>query len=199
MRTPLLLLTVLGLGLCPASARAQNVSVPGSKFEFRSEIVETFDNQPVTLRLTGVGLRERFIFNINAYSIASYVDKSASVSSATELAEADVPKLLHLKVERGFKGEKLAEVFEQGIRRNYPGDRFAAELLGFRNYFLTLQVAKDDDVFFYHVPGQGLRFSMRGESEMQIPSVEFSKAVWEIYFGAHPVNEKIKRGLTERL
>jgi chalcone isomerase-like protein len=199
MRARVLELFAIGCVLAALSAHADPIPVPGSTIQFDSEIERNFDEKPVKLRCTGVGLRERFFIDINAYAIASYIPQDAKIKSASELASADIPKVLHIKVERGFKGKKIADAFEKAILANYPRDRFKAELQGFKNFFLELRVEKNEDAWFTNIPGRGLRLNLGSSNEMQIPNVAFSKAVWDIYFGAHPISEDMKKGLTSLL
>src|SRR5690349_24132789 len=96
-RRRLLALAVLGLFGATALA-AEMVGVDGSTTQYPTVIESPINNKPVKLVLTGTALRKEFLFNV--YSLGSYVQQGVRVRNADELAGADVPKQLHLVLER---------------------------------------------------------------------------------------------------
>src|SRR4051812_46734922 len=108
-----------------ASAEEKMIVTPGSKVEYPMTIRESVGDKPVSMKLTGTGLRTKAIFSV--YAIASYVAEAATVKSPAELATADVPKRLHLVMEREVSGKDMADNIRAGIGVNHPGE-FAEEL-----------------------------------------------------------------------
>ncbi len=187
---------LLGSLLLSAIASAEMIPVPGSDLTFEANIVRTIGEQEgVKLRCTGVALREKTWLNV--YAIGSYVVEDTTIKTAGELVAADIPKALLLKINRKVKGRKMARAFEKGINANYPKGTFENELKAFRRFFDENPVKKGDEVWFIHVPGKGV-WCVKNKNEMQITSLGFSRAIWNIYFGDRHV-KKLKEALILRL
>lgn len=178
---------------------AEQVEVAGSAIKYDSEITTKVGDKEVTMVATGAALRERFF--VNVYAIASYVHKGATIKSADELAEADIPKQLHLILERDIEGEKMASAVNDSITANYSPDEFKEELKAFLDFIKADDIAKGDEVRITHVPGKGIDCVILGKKPraIQIHNVKFSRAVWDIYFGKRNLGPSIKRGLVSRL
>jgi len=195
-RVPASLCAPLLFGAALAMA-ADTVAVEGSDVTFPTTISRTVAGKPIELVITGTGLREKAWFNV--YVIASYVAKGAGVASAQELAQANVPKVLELVMERDVDGDDMAEAFEDAIRLNYPAPRFEAQLAQFRAYFDPKEAQEGKKITFTHEPGLGVRAEIEGATPVVVADPAFAKAVWEIYLGPKNVSDDIKRGLTSRL
>ena len=50
-----------------------------------------------------------------------------------------------------------------------------------------------------HTPGVGLTALIGEDQALEIPNVKFANAIWEIYLGKKPLNDKLKKGLTSRM
>lgn len=179
------------------AAAGEKVGVDGSSAQYDSRIEATVGDKPVTMALTGTALRKRVI--IKVYSIGSYIQEGASARSAEELAAADVPKQLHLIMERDVDGKEMAEAFETAIRANHPAPAFNAELASLLETMRSLAVKKGDHVRLIHVPRTGLVCDVEGKKKFSIPNVDFARAVWEIYLGRKNLGEDIKKKLVSRL
>ena len=123
-----------------ASADEKMVGTPGSKVEYPAMIKESVGDKPVAMKLTGTGLRTKAIFSV--YAIASYVADAATVKSPAELAAADVPKRLHLVMEREVSGEDMSANIRSGIAGNHPGE-FAEELNALDDYCKKLTLKRE--------------------------------------------------------
>ena len=195
----------LGLGavlgaalLAPLAAFAvEQVGVDGSDHKFDSTITETIGGQQVQMDLTGTALREKAWFNV--YAIGSYVQQGATVKTAEELAAADIPKSLHLVMERGVGGKKMAGAFAEAIEANYPEPQFAEELKAFHAYFEGGSVEENDAITFINEPGVGVWCKVAAKEPLQIKNPKFSKAIWDIYFGKENIGSEIKTNLSSRL
>ncbi|HTU19083.1 MAG TPA: chalcone isomerase family protein [Gemmataceae bacterium] len=187
---------VLFVGVGQVSA-AELVGVPGSNNQYTTTMDITIADKPVHLVLTGVALRQKLFFNV--YAIGSYVLDGAAVHTAEELAALDVPKQLHLVMERGVEGRDMAEAFLIAIRQNYPTPNFDAEVSRLIEKIRQLQLQKGDHVYLTHQPGIGLRCQVIGKGDFTIDNPAFSRAVWDIYLGKNNVGDGIKKGLVSRL
>ncbi len=189
-------LPVAAAALAAALLAAETVGVPGS-----STVYPTQDDvevgKPGKLRLTGVAMRTKFLFNV--YTVGSYVAQGAAVHDAAELAAADCPKRLHLVMERDVPGKDMAEAFRAAVRMNHPEPELTAEVNALVQHLQAVALKKGDHVLLTHLPGVGLQCSLVGQRELVIKNVALSRAVWEIYLGRHNLGESIKKGLVARL
>jgi hypothetical protein len=179
-----------------ASADEKMVGTPGSKVEYPAMIKESVGDKPVAMKLTGTGLRTKAIFSV--YAIASYVADAATVNSPAELAAADVPKRLHLVMEREVTGADMSANIRSGIAGNHPGE-FAEELNALDAYCKKLTLKRGMHVRLTHSPGVGLNALIGEDQALEIPNVKFANAIWEIYLGKKPLSDKLKKGLTSRM
>ena len=178
-----------------AATAAHAIKAPDSDVSFRGTAQVSIAGQTTSMRCTGVGLREKAW--VNVYAIASYVAEGEKPSGAAGLAAADVPKMLHLVMEREVSGEKMADAFVDAIRANH-GSGFGSEIAKLKGFLQGKAAAKGEDIKFIHTPGKGLKVTRRGGS-IDIDGVGFSKAVWEIYLGSKNVGSDIKKGLLKSL
>jgi hypothetical protein len=193
-----LILTVAVLGLSAAAAwAAEMVGVEGSTTQFPATIESPINNKKVQLILTGTALRTKYFFSV--YSIGSYVEQGHGIHTAEDLVGADVPKQLHLVMERDVDGKSMATAFREAVRLNYPAPAFNSELDKLSEVLQTMALRKGDHVWLSHVPGLGFHARVAGQKEMLIPNPSFSRAIWEIYLGKNNLGEPIKEGLLSRL
>jgi hypothetical protein len=173
------------------------VGVPGGSALYPVDFETSVGGKAVKLSLTGTAMRTKLI--VNVYSVGSYVVKGSPVKTAEALAAADVPKRLHLVMERAIDGKDLAEAFRSAIRLNHPEPAFNDEVTSLTQYMRSSTARKGDHIYLTHVPGIGLQINVSGKADFLIKNVAFSKAVWEIYLGKKNLGETIKKGLTSRL
>ncbi len=197
MRQNGLLAAAVVLGLSAAVLAAELVEVPGSGTRYPAAVDAAIGGKAVKLALTGVALRTKLF--VNVYSVASYVEKGAGVSSPEALAQADCPKRLHLVMERSVDGKDMAEAFGAAVRMNHPEPQFAEEMNQLLQFMRSCPMRKGEHALLTHVPGIGLQINVAGKADFLIKNVAFSRAVWEIYLGKKNLGDAIKRALTARL
>jgi hypothetical protein len=186
------------LVVCAAGASAiELVGVHGSNTQYTSTMDVTIDGKPYHLVLTGVALRQKFLFNV--YTVGSYVQEGAAVHSAEELASATQPKQLHLVMERDVGGGDIAEAFLVAIRQNYPTPYFNEEVNRLVGMMREIEFKKGDNIYLTHQPGIGLRCQVIGKGDITIDNPDFSRAIWDIYLGKNNIGDGIKKSLTSRL
>lgn len=197
-RTTLLALALLGLiGTAALATGIEQVGVDGSSTQYPALIESPINNKPVKLVITGTALRKKYLFNV--YTVASYVQAGYAIHNAEELAGADVPKQLHLVMERDVDGKDLAEAFRSAVRLNYVEPGYNAELDKLSGLLRAHSVKKGDHIWLTSLPGKGLHCVIVGKAEVFIPSSGFARAVWEIYLGPRNIGESIKSALVSRL
>jgi hypothetical protein len=181
----------------PASYGQELVPAPGSNVQYPTAIANFGAglDQPVDLTLTGVAMRKKLVFNV--YTLASYIQAGAKVATAAELVRADVPKMLHLVMQRAVDGPSMAESFKVALAAGHPG-KFAVEQDKLSGFLHGLTAEKGQSVWIIHVPGKGVRFVV-GEEQLFVPGVAFAQAIWDIYLGPATIDAAIRTGLTSRI
>jgi hypothetical protein len=176
---------------------AELVGVRGSGTQFTTTMDWTVNDRPVKMQLTGVALRQKLLFNV--YALASYVQEGAAVKTAEDVAAANVPKQLHLVMERTVAGPDMADAFRTAIRLNHPAPAFGDEVAQLVEKLQGETAFKGDHIYLTHLPGVGLQVKVAGRADFVIRNPEFTRAVWDIYLGANNLGDGIKRSLTSRL
>lgn len=176
---------------------AELVGVHGSHTQYTTTMDITIGGKSYHLVLTGAALRQKLFFNV--YTIGSYVLDGAAVHSAEELAALDLPKQLHLVMERDVGGGDIAEAFLIAIRQNYPQPNFNDEVNNLILKIREIDFRKGDHIYLTHQPGIGMRCQVIGKGDFTIENPEFSKAIWDIYLGGNNIGEGIKKDLVSRL
>jgi hypothetical protein len=183
---------------CAAGAWATElVGVRGSNTQFTTTMDWTVNDKPVKLVLTGTALRQKLFLNV--YALASYIQEGAKVQTAEDLAGADVPKQLHLVMERTVAGRDLADAFVTAIRANHPAPEFSDEVDTLAEKLRNDTANKGDHIYLTHLPGTGLEVKVAGRTEFVVNNPGFSRAVWDIYLGRNNLGDGIKKGLVSRL
>lgn len=191
------LIVVAGMVLAGGLLAGEQLGVPGSETTFPTQIEASVTGRTVHMRLTGTALRAKR--GVHAYAIAGYALKGADIHSAGELARADVPKRLHLVMERPVDGKSLAQSFRSAVRLNHAEPAFEAEIKSLEHYMRNMSARKGEHLVMTHLPGIGLQIRVAGKVDFIIRSVGFSRAIWDIYLGEKNLGEPLKLGLSSRL
>src|SRR5207249_3415452 len=123
----------------------------------------------------------------------------AKVRTAEELAASDAAKRLHLVFLRSVGGREMAQTFRAVLRQNYPEPAFADEVKQLSDLFERTSAQRGDQVLITHIPKVGLHCRRVDREELLIKNVDFSRAVWENYFGKRNGSEAVKQGLLSEL
>ena len=168
-----------------------------TKTEYPDEITLGEGEQTITLKATGVALREKTFMKVDAYLIVGYVDASATLSDdkAEAFIELVAPKRIQMDLTRGFSADKLKNSFSESIEKNFEDlSAFQADMDLFLAYF-TADAQEGDKLIFDFCPAKGLSTELNGETLGTIENVEFMKALWSVWFGKEPVNKGMKEKL----
>ncbi len=193
----LLTLTILAL---PLAAGA--IVEPGTKMEYDDVVTIEAEGANHTLKVTGVGLREKTFMKVNVYAIVSYVAEGTELKGDDQglaLLALDAPKMIRMDLLRGFSREKLCNAFKDVIEKNYD-DRtgFASDMDEFLAYF-TADAQEGDELIFTYLPGKGLKTVLNGEQKGVISNFDFVQALWTVWFGEKPANGGLKKNLLVKL
>jgi hypothetical protein len=166
-------------------------------YDFPAKIESDIGGRQISLVRTGEAIR--FQGRIQVYAVASYVQEGVPVRSAEELVAADCAKQMHLFMLRYIPSIMMAQAFESTFRANHPVPAFADEVKRVLTLFRSASVRPGVHVWLTHIPEVGLQCLVDGQEPIIIESVEFSRAVWENYFGRYNVGEAVKEGLLSGL
>lgn len=179
------------------ATQAEDVAVPGTATTFPSTAQIRVGEQTASVRITGTAMRKKAFFNV--YAIAIYVDANTAVKTPEELVKADVPKMIHLKLEREVPGDKMAESLGEGMGLNDMDGRFAVETKFLTDQIFPHRLTKGTEVIFVHQPGVGLTCTVSGKDPFEIRNPEFTAALMNIWLGRRNIDGNVKAGLTSML
>jgi hypothetical protein len=189
------LATAAGLLLAAGAFAANGMDVGTAHYPITTSV--TADGKPVNLMLTGAAMRTKLF--VSVYAIGSYIQAGAPVHNAAELSAADVPKQLHLVMQRDVAGRDVAESFRFAIRANYPEPAFNSEVDTLVRMLREGTARRGEQILLTHLPGVGLQVNVTGREPFVIKNPGFSRAVWDIYLGTNNVGDAVKRGLVAGL
>jgi hypothetical protein len=147
----------------------------------------------VELVLNGVGVREKFFFDI--YIAALYLEQqsnqAAEVVMGAGAARVEMV-MLYSKVEK----EKFVQGWREGFEANLEPDQFnrlSERLDQFNGLFETLH--QGDRVVLDYFPGKGTRVMLKGHEKGVIEGADFFQALLKVWLGDKPVTEPLKQDL----
>jgi hypothetical protein len=183
----------MGLTAAPAAFTADPVVVPGSAHKFSRSITTKYGDQPLTLRLTGAGMRTKLIFNV--YAIGSYLQDTSTARTPEDVARAETARALYLVMERTVESADFIDAFKTAVGKTYPVEKFAAEFNQLTTAIGSRAAQKGDHVTLFYMPGAGLRIQIVGKVDVTIQNPAFAQALWEVFLGPKPIDEDLKKSL----
>ena len=180
---------------------------PRSQTAFPDRITIANGAGTATLVATGAGLRQRTIMKIDAYAIVSYVSAGLDLAAAADagvdpgaaIRVVDAPKRIQLDLKRNAPRDRLIGSLAKAIAANYPDmSAFSDDLAAFRACF-DRDGREGDRIVFDYLPDAGLVITLNGEFKGAIAGPAFMEALWSVWFGARPVDERLKQDLTARV
>jgi hypothetical protein len=143
-----------------------------------------------TLVLNGLGLREKFYFDI--YVGALYLP--AKTTSGASAISQDVPKRLTMTfIYSAVTKAQLCEAYDEHLAD-------MADASAVKDRFATLEgylsdVVAGDVIGFDYVPGTGTTVTVKGVNKGTIAGKDFMEALWNVYLGNEPPTAKLKAGM----
>ncbi len=144
-----------------------------------------------TLRLNGMGLRKKLIFNV--YVAGLYLE-TPSKDAATVIS-SDQIKSIRLHVLRSLSASQLAESISEGFWRNAKSQKGTLEARLERLTRMFPKVAEGDLITLTYVPGKGTVVNAKGEEKGTIEGKDFADALFAIWLGMNPVQGDLKKAL----
>ena len=143
-----------------------------------------------SLVLNGLGLREKFYFDI--YVGGLYLP--AKTTAASSAIDQDVPKRLVMHfIYKEVTAEQLVEAYEEGTAKNPAAPAQAENLTKLHGWMEA--VHPGDEVVFDYVPGTGTSVTVKGASKGTIPGADFMKVLWSVYLGSNPPTTALRSGM----
>lgn len=157
---------------------------------------DSVDVAGTTLVLNGMGLREKFTFDV--YVAGLYLEKKSG--SAEEIIGSDTIKRMDMKFVRNVGKDKIVEGWTEGFDKNTP----AKEIEGMRGKIgefngAMADMAKGDAISIVYVPGKGTTVTVKGKETGPIAGADFARAVFSIWLGTNPPTASLKDGLLGKI
>jgi len=147
----------------------------------------------VVLPLNGVGIRERFLFDI--YAAGLYLP--THTEDAARAIEADVPKRIEVRfLYRHVTRQQAVDALRWRLMESPAAASIADQIETFVGWLRDFD--RGDEILFDYVPGAGTSVTLQGESRGTMPGTAFMRAVWGIFLGEKPITEQLKRGMLGR-
>ena len=145
------------------------------------------------LPLNGVGIRERFMFDI--YAAGLYLP--AHTSDAAHAIEDDVPKRIEMRfLYKHVTRQQAVDALQWRLVESPAAASIQDQVQLFVSWLNDFD--RGDQIVFDYVPGTGTSVTLKGESKGTMPGTSFMRAVWGIFLGDKPITEALKRGMLGR-
>jgi len=173
-------------------ALAQEVTEPKSGQRFAARDGD--------LSLLGVGLRTRTIARVKIYAIGLYVADSALEGPLK--GKAGTPELYRELVNGDFR-KKVVMRFLRDVSREQVRDAFRERLKGtggdtdtWLSYFSNTRSGQEYVIAW--TPGVGLETKVAGVEKPPLNDKALASAIFDIWLGAKPIQDDIKKDLVAR-
>jgi len=156
---------------------------------------ETISASDDSLVLNGVGLRKKFI--IKVYASALYL-KEKETNEETIL-NADEPMIIRMvMLYEGVSPEKLRKTWIEGFEANTEDISPLQERIDTLTSWFTTETKKGDTYELLYVPEKGTRLSINNSVKGIIEGLDFKKALFSIWLGEEPADNKLKEHLLSK-
>ena len=146
-----------------------------------------------TLVLNGMGVREATILRLHVYVAGLYLE--ARSSDASRIIAAEEAKRLVLSFVRDVGRDNLVAAWNEGFGKSGgPGLAGLRERLATLNAWMV-DMKRGDTLAFTQIPGKGIGVEVKGQAKGMLEGADFSRALWGIWLGDQPPNQKLKVGL----
>ena len=184
MKIKLIISLFIGI-IASFSVKAQDITVSGATFPTKMKV-----NDKV-VKYNGAGVRTKYF--IKLYVSALYVPETTT--NAQEIIDQNVESAVRLKLTSGLvTRDKFIETVRDGFKVSSEGKASQSEIDDFMKLF-TDEFKEGDDIILIYKPESGVEVYMNGKHLGGTKGLEFKKALWGIWLGKSPVNEKLKSSM----
>ena len=145
------------------------------------------------LNLNGAGVRTKLFFDLYVGSL--YLESKETSSS--KIAAADAPMLIQLDIVSSMitsdnMEDAVVEGFEKATNKNTAPIQKEIDLLiaTFKD-----KINVGDNFQFLYIPGKGTQIIKNGKTYQTISSLQFKKALYNIWLGTSPADKGLKKDM----
>lgn len=179
----LLAISVFTLNMATAQTQVGEVTLPNS-LEFNGE----------SLVLNGAGIRKKAMV-LKLYSGGLYLPSKSKDASA--IVNADQTQAIRLVITSGFvSSEAMSEAVEEGFEASTDDNTgpIANDIKTFKGFFSD-EIVEGDTFDITYQAGKGSVCYKNGKELGTITGMEFKKALFGIWLGNDPADNKLKKGM----
>ena len=144
-----------------------------------------------SLYFNGCGLREKYTLDL--YVAGLYLNKptmDAKKVINTDAAQAIKIVIVSSKVTR----DKFNESVKEGFANAAPYSATPAQIQSFKSFFAA-PFKVNDEINMIYKPGKGTLVTINGQFKGIIKGLPFKKALFAIWLGNKPAQNKLKKGM----
>ena len=183
-RQPRIFALIFAAILIPTSV-VQSAEIEGVRFPEQLQMGEA------QLQLRGAGLL-RYRTIIKAYVAALYLDEG----TRSEEILGENARRLEIEYFWSIPADRFAKATIDGMSRNVDTmtlESLKARIVAFNEFYED--VKSGDRYSITYVPGRGTELALNGEAKGSIEGADFAAALFSIWFGPNPLDEKLRREL----
>lgn len=168
------------------------VAAPALAAEFEGVTSpDTVTVEGKALHLNGMGLRQKFVFKV--YVASLYLEHPSK--NAADIIKADEVRRVELKMLRDIERKAMVEAIKEVFEKNAGAGGLAPlqERLDKFTEKLT-DLKKGASLVIQYVPGKGTVVD-GGKGSYVAVGKDFADALFNVWLGANPVDEALKKGM----
>lgn len=170
-------------------SNAQDITLYGASFK------KKIDLKGEALIYNGAGLRQKYGFDL--YVGALYLGNQSM--DPNKVINADETQIINIKIiSSKVTKAKFNESLTEGFSRSSHGKASEENKNSFKSFFSEDIKIKDDIQLIYR-PGKGVSVMINGKYKGSTGNIDFKKALWSIWLGTSPVDEKLKKKMLGRV
>ncbi|WP_147821577.1 chalcone isomerase family protein [Salidesulfovibrio onnuriiensis] len=143
---------------------------------------DTLDMEGSTLMLSGMALREKFVFDV--YVAGLYLPEKRT--DAQVILETDEPRIMVMHFLRTVEAQKINDAWMQGLEDNTPEADEELKAKFSRLCSMMQDVYKGEDMVFSYVPGIGTAIETAQTPKGVIQGKDFTDALLSTWIGPKP-------------
>lgn len=178
---------VFGLALALGAGTAMAKEIEGVDYP------DTLNVGGHDLKLVGVGLRTKWLFNV--YTLGAY--SKSGRKSAGALAGKNEAKFIWIRMLRKIAASKMHDAIDEGFEKNVAEEALPGlkERVATLKSYLSGELSVGLDIGFTYLPGQGTIVTVAKERKGVIEGADFAKGLFSIWFGKKPADKSLKKGV----
>lgn len=178
----------LGLIACLFMTASAQITVSGVTFP------GTMKAGSNNLVLNGAGIRVKMLMDV--YVAGLYV--TAKSNNGDAICKSNDMSVVRLHITSGLvTSDRMADAVKEGFQKSTGGKTapLQAKIDRFVKLFSLEPIVKGNEFDFVCEPGKGVTISKNGKLLDTIDGMDFKTALWGIWLGNDPVDNKLKAGL----